>query len=89
VTEHEAFELFNISHDSDSETLKKRYHKLARDFHPDLGGCPVKMRELNDAYKVLHAYIASRDASKMYKKQSPVCSSRSFFITKDPQDFTI
>jgi DnaJ-class molecular chaperone len=89
MTLKDALTLFGLTSESDPETVKKKYHKLAREFHPDLGGSSDKMRELNDAYKVLYKYTTSREASKMYRKQSPEYSARSFFITKDPQNFKI
>ena len=37
--------------------IKKRYHFLAKKYHPDLGGDPVKMEQINHAYKFLMKYI--------------------------------
>jgi curved DNA-binding protein CbpA len=89
MTVSEALEVFNIRGTLSSDAVKKLYHKLAREYHPDLGGSPQKMQQLNDAYKVLYEHLRSKEAAGMYKKRSHIVSARSFFITKDPQNFEI
>jgi len=42
-----------LTHDSDPETIRKQYKALAKQHHPDLGGNPERMRELNEAYASL------------------------------------
>ncbi|WP_200763622.1 J domain-containing protein [Nitrosophilus alvini] len=37
--------------------IKKRYHTLAKRYHPDRGGNNKKMEEINIAYKILKEYI--------------------------------
>ena len=37
--------------------IKKQYHFLAKKKHPDLGGDPVEMEQINYAYKLLMKYI--------------------------------
>jgi len=37
--------------------VKKQYHFLAKKYHPDLGGDPVNMEQINYAYKLLMKYI--------------------------------
>ncbi len=37
--------------------VKKQYHFLAKKNHPDLGGDPVEMEQINYAYKLLMQYI--------------------------------
>ena len=37
--------------------IKKQYHFLSKKNHPDLGGDPVEMEQINYAYKHLMQYI--------------------------------
>ena len=39
------------------EDIKKQYRYLAKKHHPDQGGNPKKMEEINSAYRLLIAYI--------------------------------
>jgi hypothetical protein len=39
------------------DILKARYRKLAKKHHPDLGGSPARMREINDANEILEKAI--------------------------------
>ena len=39
------------------EDVKKQYHFLAKKNHPDLGGDPVRMEMINNAYKLLTTYM--------------------------------
>lgn len=42
-----------LAHDADSETIRRQFKALAKQHHPDLGGNPERMRELNEAYSAL------------------------------------
>jgi len=37
--------------------IKRQYRYLAKKYHPDLGGNPKKMEQINHAYKLLMKYI--------------------------------
>jgi hypothetical protein len=41
----------------DLDKVKKAYHKLAREYHPDKGGNHEKMLELSKNYGILKAYL--------------------------------
>lgn len=48
-----AMTLFGFQTDPTRQALEKRYHALARKFHPDAGGNHEAMLELNEAYDCL------------------------------------
>ena len=37
--------------------VEKKYKKLAKKYHSDRGGADEKMKEINEAYRVLKNYI--------------------------------
>ena len=37
--------------------IKRQYRHIAKQHHPDIGGDPRKMEEINHAYKLLMKYI--------------------------------
>jgi hypothetical protein len=47
------YEVLGVSIDADLETIKKAYHQLARQYHPDLNDAPEaneRMQQINTAY---------------------------------------
>lgn len=56
----EAISIFNITDifDEDTQSIKKRYKKLALEYHPDSkNGSTELMAKLNDAHKILNSTI--------------------------------
>ena len=47
------YQELGIDRHANMEQIKRAYHARARTSHPDLGGSPSAMRELNEAYEVL------------------------------------
>ena len=52
-----ALELLGLPPLITKNDVKKQYRFLARKHHPDKGGDPVKMEQINQAYKLLMKYI--------------------------------
>jgi DnaJ-class molecular chaperone len=51
------YKILGVEEDADAETIKKRYRKLAKEFHPDATGGDKKkterFKEVNEAYGIL------------------------------------
>jgi molecular chaperone DnaJ len=61
------YEVLGLSRDADDETIKRAFHSLARDCHPDVADAPdaeVRFRELAEAYGVL----SKREARLLYDR---------------------
>lgn len=71
-----ARKLLNLPLTTTRKEIVERYHQLAKEFHPDRGGDPEKMKALNEAYQVLIDYC---DNYRIELKPSP--------LTEDPEDF--
>jgi len=56
------YETLGVSRDSDPETIKKSYRKLAKEHHPDHGGDESKITALTLAYDIL----SNPDKKKRY-----------------------
>ena len=52
----DACKLLDISDDSEKDTIKKAYHKLALKHHPDKGGDAEAFRKVSEAYRFLMEY---------------------------------
>jgi DnaJ-domain-containing protein 1 len=48
-----AYRALGLSAASDGAAVKRAWRRLARQHHPDRGGAPQKMQELNAAYRLL------------------------------------
>lgn len=47
------YEILSVARDADPATIKKAYRKLASTHHPDNGGDPERMAQVNVAYETL------------------------------------
>jgi hypothetical protein len=56
------------------EELKKLYHQLARQHHPDLGGNTLTMQEINAEYDLRHKFFLSDYAPKGVTATGPSSS---------------
>jgi molecular chaperone DnaJ len=61
------YEVLGLSRDADGETIKRAFHSLARECHPDVADTPdaeVRFREVAEAYAVL----SKRNARLLYDR---------------------
>ena len=61
------YEVLGVSREADGETIKRAFHGLARDWHPDVADAPnaeARFRELAEAYSVL----SRREARLLYDR---------------------
>jgi molecular chaperone DnaJ len=61
------YEVLGLARDADGETIKRAFHSLARDWHPDVADAPdaeSRFRELAEAYSVL----SKREARLLYDR---------------------
>jgi molecular chaperone DnaJ len=61
------YEVLGLPRDADDEAIKRAFHSLARDWHPDVADAPdaeVRFRELAEAYGVL----SKREARLLYDR---------------------
>lgn len=49
----EYYKILGISPDASTDEIKKAYHNLAKQYHPDFGGNLDDMKLLNEAYEIL------------------------------------
>jgi len=47
------YELLGVAKTASQDEIKKAFHKLAHQYHPDKGGDEKKFKEINEAYQVL------------------------------------
>jgi curved DNA-binding protein len=47
------YEILGINRTANADEIKSAYRKLAKKYHPDLGGDPEKFKELNEAHDIL------------------------------------
>ena len=47
------YEILGVQKTASQEEIKKAFHKLAHQHHPDKGGEEKKFKEINEAYQVL------------------------------------
>src|SRR6476619_4857728 len=67
VQKRDYYEVLGLSRDADGASIKRAFHSLARDWHPDVADDPdaeVRFRELAEAYGVL----SKREARLLYDR---------------------
>jgi molecular chaperone DnaJ len=67
VKKRDYYEVLGLPRDADGDTIKRAFHSLARDWHPDVADAPdaeVRFRELAEAYAVL----SRREARLLYDR---------------------
>lgn len=47
------YSILGVDSESSSEEIKSAYRRLAKTVHPDIGGDPVRFRDIQDAYETL------------------------------------
>ncbi len=47
------YQILGVARDASSDEIRKAYHKLAHQHHPDKGGDEKKFKEINEAYQTL------------------------------------
>jgi DnaJ-class molecular chaperone len=63
--------------------IEKKYKKLAKKYHSDIGGEEEKMKEINKAYKILKEYITNYKftfSTEEIKKQYPEEFQKNFKV---------
>ena len=60
------FKYFSIDNNSDIDSIKKQYYKLAKQCHPDMGGSNEAMKEIITEYEKVLKYIGNMKG-KTYK----------------------
>jgi hypothetical protein len=55
LEQQDPYRALGVSPADSTDTIRVRYHQLALEKHPDRGGSPDAMREINDAYeRIVH-----------------------------------
>mmetsp|Transcript_31113 Transcript_31113/g.54663 ORF Transcript_31113/g.54663 Transcript_31113/m.54663 type:complete len:413 (+) Transcript_31113:104-1342(+) len=58
------YSILDVTKDANHTQIKKAFHKLAKEHHPDKGGCAEKFRKVQEAYEILK----DPDKKKLYDK---------------------
>jgi molecular chaperone DnaJ len=67
VVKRDYYEVLGVSRDADADAIRRAFHSLARDWHPDVAESPdaeARFRELAEAYSVL----SKREARVLYDR---------------------
>ena len=81
-----AHETLGVKPGATTEEIKKAYHKLAHQHHPDRGGDIKKMQEINQAYAEIKDGKIS-DAAAGYKAHDFTWDWRTPFYEAQQDDF--
>ena len=67
VLKRDYYEVLGVARDADDESIRRAFHELARDWHPDVADAPdaeARFRELAEAYSVL----SKRESRSLYDR---------------------
>ena len=67
VVKRDYYEVLGVTRDADDDAIRRAFHALARDWHPDVAEAPdaeARFRELAEAYSVL----SKREARVLYDR---------------------
>jgi molecular chaperone DnaJ len=67
VVKRDYYEVLGVAREADEAAIKRAFHRLARDWHPDVADAPeaeARFRELAEAYSVL----SKREARLLYDR---------------------
>ena len=67
VAKRDYYEVLGVSPDADADSIRRAFHELAREWHPDVADAPdaeARFRELAEAYSVL----SKREARLLYDR---------------------
>lgn len=67
VAKRDYYAVLGVSRDADDEAIRRAFHGLARDWHPDVADAPdaeARFRELAEAYSVL----SKRESRLLYDR---------------------
>jgi molecular chaperone DnaJ len=67
VAKRDYYEVLGVARDADADAIRRAFHRLARDWHPDIAEAPdaeERFRELAEAYSVL----SKRESRVLYDR---------------------
>lgn len=71
----DVYKILGVGRLATDEEIKQAYKKLSREYHPDHGGDPAKMAELNSAY----ALVSTPEARKKYNMSNSFAAEFNMF----------
>jgi hypothetical protein len=83
------FAVLGVSPEASLDEVRAARRKLAAEFHPDHGGDPVRMGEINIAFDAVIAQIAVRPAAAPPAAAQPAPGRRYPGVQHDAPSFTI
>ncbi len=65
VDDQDPYRMLGVSPMDPNERVREAYRELAIANHPDRGGSPERMQQINDAYEKIHFHRARRKAEQL------------------------
>lgn len=69
-SKNKPWRVLNVDKNATPDEIKRAYYLLAKERHPDKGGCTEKMAELNIAYRALLANLSEQMTSAISNKHT-------------------